>query len=270
MKKINLMSILAISLLLLTNCKKTKETVAPVTPTTPSIAVAQVNTPIYGKLTATWCGPCGAWGWTMNDEILNNIGSKAIPMGVYGSASSKFTNATVNKWFTDFGGQSYPNFTVNGVNKTEFSGNSILTTTTKTNIYSSIDAFIASPVIASAGGNFSWEGQKLTVKSAVKFFQAQTGEFYVGAYMIEDKAKMEQASQTGIVEHHHVCHGSMSSEIYGPKFAGSMDAGQQTTLSDFTFTVPSTVVKENVYVAIMIWKKVGTKYTFVNAAKISK
>ena len=267
MKKIKLLSLVLASVLLLTNCKKKED--APKTNTGDSaLVVAEVNTPIYGKLTATWCGPCGAWGWTLHDEIIAAVESKAIHMGVYGSSSSNFTNSTVNLWFTDFGGQSYPNFTVNGVNKTVFpSPSSINPAQTKIDAIAAVDAFAAAPVEMSAAGKTSWDGQKLTVKAAVKAFKAQTGDFYVGAYMIEDKAKSIQASQTGTVEHHNVCRGSMSAGVYGLPYTGAVTAGTQTNVADFTFDVPSTWEKANVKVAIMIWKKVGSKFTFVNAAK---
>lgn len=264
-----LMSILAVVLLSLTNCKKEDKGSVPPPAKISPIIVAEMNTPIYGKLTATWCGPCGAWGWTLNDEVIAAIETKAIPMGLYGSNTSNFTNATVNKWFTDFGGKSYPNFTVNGTNKTAFSSNGgIYTTTTKTDVLAAVDNFIATPVQASAGGNLTWAGQTLSVKSAVKYFINQTGDFYIGAYMIENKAKSIQNSQVGEVEHHYVCRGSMSADVYGVKYAGALTAGTQTELTDFTFDVPSTWIKENISVAIIIWKKVGASYTFVNAAKI--
>ncbi len=82
-------------------------------------------------------------------------------------------------------------------NKTAFSsGGGIYTTTTKTDVLAAIDAFIATPVQASGGGNLTWTGQKLSVKSAVKCFIDQTGnDLYVGAYIIEDKAKSIQNSQ---------------------------------------------------------------------------
>ncbi len=272
MKNFKLMSVMVAAALLLTNCKKETTGAPAIENKVPaSIVVAEKNTAIYGKLTATWCGPCGAWGWTLNDEIITSTSDKAIPMGLYGSSTSNFTNATVNQWFTDFGGQSYPNFTVNGKNKTAFSsGGGIYTTTTKTDVLAAIDAFIATPVQASGGGNLTWTGQKLSVKSAIKCFMDQTGnDLYVGAYIIEDKAKSIQNSQTGEVEHHHVCRGSMSSaNIYGVKFTGTLTPGTQTELSPFEFDVPSTWVKENIYVALVIWNKVGTKYNFVNAVKI--
>ena len=59
-----------------------------------------------------------------------------------------------------------------------------------------------------------------------------------------------------------------STNIYGLKFNGTLTPGTQTELAPFEFDVPSTWVKENIYVALVIWKKVGTKYNFVNAVKI--
>lgn len=258
--------VLVICTFLFSNCEKEESQNNP----NSSIYVAEVNTPIYGKITATWCGPCGQWGWTLNDTIMSSIKNRAITMGLYASKTSNFANATVVQWYTDFGGQSFPNFTFNGINKTSFAtSGGIYTSITLANIITSVDSFIALPVQMSAGGNLSWNGQKLTVKSSVKSFKDQSGEFYVGAYMIEDKANSIQNGQTGVIEHHHVCRGSMNdSAIYGIKFNGGLKAGEQTDLPEYVYTVPDTWVKENMYVAMVIWKKEGNKYTFVNAAKV--
>jgi len=275
MRKINLIAAMAFSVILLSNCKKEDEKPAAndgnKTGNT-AIEVVQKNTSIFGKLTATWCGPCGSWGWTLNDELIAQLGSDAISMGLYGSNSSNFTNATVTQWNTDFGGKSFPNFIANGTNKTDFpTPTTINPAQTKTNVLDAVSAHKNAEVEINAGGKFSWDNQILKVKAAVKSFKALTGEYYIGAYMVEDKAKSVQAGRTGTLDHHHVCRGTMSeNNIYGVKYNGALTAGTQTSIDDFTFDVPATWVKENMYVAIIIWKKVGTKYTFVNASKLGK
>ena len=46
--------------------------------------------------------------------------------------------------------------------------------------------------------------QQPRLKLPTKFFEAGSGDYYIAAYLTEDKAKNRQASQTGVVEHHHV------------------------------------------------------------------
>lgn len=252
-------------------CKKDKKTTDNNNNggTNNTITVDEKNTALYGKVTATWCGPCGAWGWTLNDEIITAVGEDAVCMGVYGSSSSNFTNAAANQFYTDFGANGYPSFTLNASNRTAYStSGGVYTTTTKSNVINATAAFKATPVQANTGGKLSWDGDKLNIKAALKFFKDNTGEFYVAAYMIEDKAKSIQNSQTGVVEHHHVLRGSMSTDVYGVKYTGASTAGTTTNLADYTYTVGSDWVKSNVYVALVIWKKNGTKYEFVNACKV--
>src|ERR1700752_2435008 len=90
MKKIYLFGIL-VAVLSLTNCKK--ETTAPPANTgAPSITVAEENTALVNKFTATWCGPCGSWGWDLFENVIEENANDAIYMGTYSSSSPSYDN----------------------------------------------------------------------------------------------------------------------------------------------------------------------------------
>jgi len=261
MKKLFLLALVPALMFSFAGCKKEESKDNGPAP----LVVQEKNTPFYTKLTATWCGPCGAWGWSLNKEIVEGIGTDAISMSVYGSSTSNFQNPTSIKWMADFGGKSYPNFTMNGVNKTVFpTPTSISTAQTKADIITGAQDFSSSEVLMNAAGRLVWEGQKLTVQSVVKTFKQQEGEFYVGAYIVENNAFSIQNGQNGEVQHPNVNRGSMSSSVYGVKYDGGLGAGVQGSLPDFTYDVPQSWVKENISVALIIWKKEGDKYIYVN------
>ncbi len=272
MKKSSLIFIFTFSIIMLTSCKKTDKVASQTYEKTAPlnyipIIVPEANTAFYGKFTAIWCRPCGEYGWELNDSIIAEIEDKAIAMGIYselqGSTGDRLAISSVAGWYGDFGVKGYPSFIVNGINENSYT----VGQSTKSNVMNAINKFVGTPVEIAVGGNLIWTGQKLTVNAAVKCFKVQKGDFFVGAYMIEDKVKSTQVGQSGVVEHRYVCRGSMF-DWYGYKFIGLLTAGAQTDASSCEYDVPSEWKKENMSVALIIWKKEPFKYTFVNATWI--
>jgi hypothetical protein len=271
MKKL-LLSTLVLATVFFMGCKDDAAT-SPKTggASSSSITVAEANVALYTKLTATWCPPCGAWGWDLSKEINEEIESEgtAIGLGVYGSMTSKMTNSTAVAFFSDFGGSGYPNFALNGSDLTERSeSGGIFPATTKTNIVDGAMEFASTPVQMGIGGETSFVDGILNVDLAVKPFADQEGDFYVAAYVVEDKVLEEQASQTGMVEHHNVLRGSVNGETYGVAFTGDLSAGMQTDLETMDYGVDPEWNQDNISVVAVVWKKEGNKYTFVNSTHI--
>lgn len=270
MKKISL-SILVLAAAFFIGCSDDTVATSPKTggESGSSIEVAEVNMALYTKLTATWCGPCGSWGWDLSKEINEEIEGTATGLGVYGSASSRMTNSTAVAFFSDFGGTGYPNFALNGSDLTERSeSGGIFTATTKTNIVDAAMEFAGLPVQVGIGGNATMVDGVLNVDLAVKPFVGQEGEFYVAAYVVEDKVMEIQSGQSGTVEHHNVLRGSMNGETYGVAFTGDLSAGIQTDLETMDYGVDPEWNQDNISVVAVVWKKEGNKYTFVNSSHI--
>jgi len=269
MKKLSL-SILALTAVFFMGCKDETGT----TPDTggesgSSIEVAEANSALYTKITATWCPPCGSWGWDLSKEINDEIEGSGVGLSVYGSSTSKMTNFTAQALTTDIGISGYPNFALNGVNQTATSETGgIFTAQTKTNVVDGATAFASSPVEMGVGGKLTWEDSKLNIDLAVKAFKEQSGEYTVAAYIVEDGVMEEQSSQTGDVAHHNVLRGSANGETYGTDFTGSLTAGSQTEMETMDYGVDPEWNKDNISVVAVIWKKEGNKYTFVNSAHI--
>ena len=269
MKKLSL-SILVLAAAFFMGCSDDTVATSPKTGgQSGSIEVAEINMAVYTKLTATWCGPCGDWGWGLSKEINEAIEGTAIGLGVYGSASSKMTNSTAVAFYSDFGGRGYPNFALNGSNLTEYSeAGGIFTTTTKTNVVDAAMEFASLPVQIGIGGNATMVDGILNVDLAVKPFVGQEGEFYVAAYVVEDKVMETQSGLSGIVEHHNVLRGSMNGETYGTAFTGGLTAGTQTNLETMDYGVDPEGNLDNITDVAVVWKKEGDKYTFVNSTHI--
>ncbi len=229
------------------------------------LPVNRTAVPIVFKITGETCYYCGAWGWQawidLADAYPNGAALVWANYGV-GFSDAEFRNQEINptmepieNMFEDGGGK--PNFATNGVDYSTNDGSA----------KSAADAFIQTTPDVAAVMKSNLEGDKLTVNTDVKFFADLSGDYYVGAYVIENKAVGDQAGPAGAngpVEHHYVMRGSMTTSAWGVKLTSSAKEGDLFT-QEFEATIPSNYKKENLSYGIIIWKKVGTKYEFVNA-----
>lgn len=235
----------------------------------------KVSTSLVHKVTATWCGPCGAWGWTLANELIANTKGKALYMNLYASSSTSMQN----NWFYNstslalatqitFGG--YPDYGNNFINHTakNSSSSGINTTGIKNDIYAAVNAFAATTPVASSANSMKITGNKIDVDARVKFWSATTGDYYLAAYIIEDGALNLQNSQSGTVAHHDVMRGTMSISAWGEPIASGSIAANSDYTKAFTFNITDTKWdKSKLKIYTVLFKKVGTKYEFVNVSE---
>lgn len=261
--------------LVFTSCKKEEETPTEEPTEKPFSAHAQAQVPFMLKETGELCGPCGSWGWTAWEGVINNLKGKALLFSQYSTffvSNSHFKNQELDP--------------ANSVMET-FRANFPLSTAKPSwymngdfyqyNDYSGAQAdalvSIATPpadVNVSAAYRIKWEGDKITVDAQAKLYKNLNGNYYMGVYLIEDKAKgTQQGHALGSsveVEHHVVMRGSVEGGVWGKEIiSSSADAGATINMS-YSVTVPSFYKKENISVGVIIWKKNGTKYFYENAA----
>jgi hypothetical protein len=217
------------------------------------------------KMTATWCGPCGSWGWITNEELIDQLGGKAVVMSLY--YPQGLNNPTASEWIADFNTLGTPNWAVNGRNRTVYSSTGgIFTSTTKSNCVNASDStYSASPEAQAIYGAFTTEGSTITVNTLTQFYGSPSGEYYLGAYIVENGVIADQAGDAGTnASHPYVLRGSMDGNPYGTLLVNG-STGTETMENTFSMTMESGWVPENINVALVIWKKVGGSYTFINA-----
>ncbi len=162
-----------------------------------------------------------------------------------------------------FGLKGYPTISTNGVNTMEYSpSGGVYTGKSKTNCDEAVGKHKSGTVVANSNYKLTIDGTKATLKVATKFFEAGSGEYYVAAYLAEDKAKNKQSSKSGIVEHHHVFRAAFDG-AWGKKITKT-GANQQEEF-DFETTLDASWIKDNLEVVTVIYKKEGSSYKFVNA-----
>ena len=96
------------------------------------------------------------------------------------------------------------------------------------------------------------------------------GNYFMGVYLVEDKAKGIQSGHPSgsstIVDHHMVMRGSLGGSIWGDEIIASTANAGDMIEKTFTQAVPSSYIKDNLTVGVIIWKKNGTKYFYEQAA----
>lgn len=234
-------------------------------------AHSQVQVPIVYKSTGETCYYCGDWGWQAWIDLSNAFKGTALTWANYstGFSNAHFrgqeinsSNSTMEAIKQNFGSGGKPNFYVNGTSH----GTS---QSAANNAASASIATSSSSVVASASIEGTLEDGVLTVEAQAKFYSAASGEYYMGAYVIEDKVNGPQAGpigSSGPVDHHLMMRGSMSTSPWGEQIVSSSATSGQEIDKTFSITLPSSYNEDNINVGIIIWEKNGSNYAYVNAA----
>lgn len=235
------------------------------------------NISLVHKITATWCGPCGGWGWVLADDLIKESRGKALYVSLFTSKDSsngnyEFYNNTAYDVSRPFFKGSYPDFGVNGIAHEDLNRPAIFVDEMLANIMMEVDSFAATEPLASAASELVIDGNDLTVNAKVQFWLATEGEYYLAAYLIEDGAlNLQSGRGKAKVAHHGVLRASMANAAWGEKIAEGSIATDATFDKTFEFTVTDPKWDPKKFkIYNVIWKKVQNKYLFINASVQSK
>jgi hypothetical protein len=268
MKKLLLLTSVAALTVLAVGCKKSSTDDSSGGST--GMTVEQKATPILFKITGETCYYCGDWGWQAWIDLSNNFKGNSFCWANYGDGfSNKYfrnqeLNATMDPMEVNFEeGGGKPNFATNGVDYS----------TSTANAKNAATAFLATKPPVGVALEANLEGDKLTVKAAAKFFEAVSGDYYMGAYVVENNVMGPQSGPIGAsgnVAHHYVMRGSMTNNAFGESIINGDAAVGKQIEKTFTVDIPATYNKANLSYGVIVWTKTGTKYAFVNSATTQK
>ena len=229
--------------------------------------VSETSKSLVYKATATWCGPCGSWGWDLQEQIYQDNHEKAIVFHAHASSSSLGSTLTNNfmSLFESPGG--YPNWIANGSNETVYSqSGGIYTGQTRSNIKDMVDDFALEDPVVNTAMTYEIKNGKLTVKTKSKFFQKANTEYYLSVLILEDGIKAQQAGQQGEVIHDHVLRSYASANPYGEAInTGPAKAGDEIKKT-FTKNLDYSWNSDNVYPVLLMLKREGNSFVFANAS----
>jgi hypothetical protein len=225
--------------------------------------VEEKNMGVVAKRTATWCGPCGDWGFDYFDNLKQQYGDEAVFMAFKDAfgAEGDYYFTRVNEVFGVGGGtpRFFYNFdTIHGVN---YAG------------AGSVAQHNDSEVIANSNYEFTLTDDKINVTTTTKFFKSDQGEFLISPFLIIDN---QVGYQNGNADSPNTVHpkfvankahpiGNEVADSWAYKVAsGEVAKGYQINL-EFEVNREPQWVEEDISFALILYKRVGGQYKFVNA-----
>ncbi|MFK8005264.1 MAG: Omp28-related outer membrane protein [Saprospiraceae bacterium] len=220
--------------------------------------VPEVQRPLVTKIAATWCPPCGGWGWTFFENLVIDNEEKATMIVAH--HDGQLVTAAGTAFSSNFGSPYQPYFYVYNDDVGASSSN---VSTKRTEVKDMVDVEAAKSPVANAGMNLSLTGDQLVIDTKTKFFQAASGEYYLGVYAVENGVVKYQAGIGNDAVHEKVLRGSLTGENFGALLMnGDIAVGDEFTNS-FTTEYDSWDL-DHLEIVTIVWKKDGDKYVAVN------
>lgn len=270
-------------MLVFSACKKDNNTATPgntganakdSTNVPQEIVVPEKNVALINKVTGSLCPPCGSWGWTTFDELMTRNGKNAIYMGTYSDnfVAKLFITQAAEDMENAWGVTGFPTFAANGIAQLDRATGGINIQGEINKVNAVVDAHIAGDVYVNSGFRSEIKDDVMTIETKTKFFKEVGGDVYLAVYLMEDKVIGYQSGHAdgANTSHHHVLRGaaqldgSAKAESWGYKIGTGTTASGTTLDNKFTIDVKG-YNKDNLEVAVVVWRKVGVRYQFLNA-----
>lgn len=265
--------------------------------------VANRQRSFMAYVTATWCGPCGMYGGPTFKQVISDIGDDVIALNVQTSNSqltsyfkkngidnpdSTFIGPAFNQIFptlnipTSGGSFSIPAFSVNN----NYLGTS---NTTVDQLKGAITGNNANSPEIGIAANMGINGNTLTVKAKAKAFKDATANEFIWTVAILETPitgyQLVGSAANNSYEHKNIVRAVVGSggKMYNQNLWNATMASTSVKANaefDKTFTFDfqnytslpagatlqkwTSMTKSNTKVAVMVWRKMGTTYTFVN------
>lgn len=234
------------------------------------------NQTLICKETATWCGPCGSWGWDLQELLEADNKDKALVIALH-VWNSDLDNAITTAWEQNFTATNgIPCWYASGIDKTEWAKNSggVSPYAIRKAINDEVNKFNSAQVKANSSFKYTFKNDSLYTSCTSKFFQNLTGEYYLGVYLLEDSVLNKQNTDNGIVQKYHlnVLRASIDNSPFGTLLAkGSIASGKQySTNFNSYYLDPKKVNFKKAFIATIIWKKENGKYYLINTNKTNE
>jgi hypothetical protein len=267
----------------------------------PQMVVQEKQRSILANVSATWCGPCGQNGGPTFKSAISTLGtSEVIPLNIQTGNSrltpyfkkqgldnpdSVFIAPIFSSIFPSLyietnaqGGFSIPSFSMNN----KFIGTS---NTTSTNIVNNANEYNKNAPLLGVAAKKSITGNKINVDVKSKFFKEGFGEYHWVVLVLEKEVigyQLVGSTANTSYQHRYNVRASMQNgelynqNLWGEAFStGDVAIGKEFTKS-FSLNYEELTVNsgfnliewklkaDNTAIAVMVWKKLGDKYEFVN------
>jgi len=224
---------------------------------------AQDQWSLVTKRTAAWCGNCGSWGWNAFEGLVEGLEDENAIVVAMHTENSDLTNDVSKDLLANIGGNGQPRIYLNMDNYNFLSSNyteKVASTISDLQLLNSFGGVIDVDltVVEELNGT-------LTVDANVEAFDALTGEYRLGLYVIQDHVIANQASQGANADHRNLLTASFYENSFGELIGtGTMNSGDIISFNT-NMPLPAGYDKENTKIAAMIWRPLASgQYIFIN------
>jgi len=225
------------------------------------VCVDSLQHSIFGKFTATWCGPCGGWGVTRFEELYNTHQGQAlaIALQINDDLTTAENGPLVDEFSTKWQYTGTPNFFVND-NFVGTSTSGIPGEISTKNIQTP-ELTIGTHITSGAGKNAG----KLNVNVYVKALADLSGTYHMSALFLhkEIAATQNGSTQSPHIHHHVLAASAIDAGAFGEEIFTNLSNGdvhQWTRVIDYN----SYWDMSKMELVFIVWRKSGTGFEFVN------
>jgi hypothetical protein len=253
----------------LISCSK-KESAGP-NNTTPSVNIEQKNRALVIDITGTWCPPCGAYGIPGFNDAIAKGKDKILPIAIHSNDPLSLTAMNAVSNLPRFKSNSVPRIVVgNGLTFANGVYSDIAATGNK--IIASVDTFLANnPVVVGVAlNNLKIADGKISVDAHSKFFDTNAnGEYLLSVYFYENGVistqQISNAPANVNQQHDYVIRAVSTASAWGSVIPITGDVTSKT----YTSLLNPAWKTENMGAIVVVWKKIGSDYLYVNGTLTS-
>ncbi len=268
MKKIYLFSTAVLMLFAVASCSKDDQPAGgdpnsnPLpTPTPEPIAQEQQAVAFY--LSGVWCGPCGYYGKPAMKNMTEKYKDDFVVISCQLSSSGyqdPFNNPDANRMAQLWNVSGVPTAAVGGneASATKVGGGSSM----ETGIDNKISSILSGKAITNSRITKTVTGDEMKIKVETKFFEAVSDEYYISTFILEDNLIDRQyVSGSGWqdpAEFDNILRRALEPGTAGYgvllNTEGAVKANKVLE-KEYTTTLDPSWKKENIKVAVVVWKK---------------
>lgn len=227
------------------------------------ISVSPTQKVLMTKKTASWCPPCGSWGWDVFETLLDEANENTIVLAAHYSTSNDVLTtptgtALVNNLQQTF---SRPAFLVNNDLKAGSSNGAL------SKIREAIDEAATVEPTAQTGiqATYAPGSRTIDIATRTQFFTDTEGEYQLGVYVVKKSMISYQASIGNDADHKSVLRDAITEDIFGEPITAGNIALNTSVNKQFSFDLTDDDELDNIQILTLIWKKAEENYTLVNA-----
>ncbi len=214
------------------------------------------------KISATWCPPCGGWGWDLFHDLIEDNEAKATLMAVHHSGNL----------LTPTSGALADNFMISGqpqfyLGNERQSISSSTAATKRAEIQEAVNDIAQQAPIVNTGISALYNdgNNELSVLTRTEFFQDADANYYLGLYIVNDGYVGFQQSQGNNAEHEKVLVTAFTPSHFGEQLTtGPVTDG---TIMDrsYSISLDEGWNLEKLEIVAIIWSEDNGVYTYVNS-----